>query len=287
MDVNRTELELVDWIKKPRPGAEGTLNTCYNALDRHVVHGRGDDLALVHVGALVDTRQVWTYARLLERVAAFAGALRALGVRYGGRVLVSLPATPEAVVSMLACARLGAVHVVVPQALGGEELASRIDGERPDVVVTGGWGTEASRVTERKEALDEALGLAAHPPHTVVVRQSPRAPVPLVEPRDVDWDLALAAGAGEPAECMKVRADDPLYVVHEPAADGTPTRTVRRNGEHALAMAAVLRGVEDQDESAVWQTDADLSTQEGHTYLVYAPLFNGATSVLLERGSQG
>ena len=258
----------VDWIRKPqRPGegesapdpwyAGATLNTCYNALDRHVVHGRGDDLALVHVDPATQSRVSYTFARLLEQVAAFAGALRGLGVEYGDPVVVCLPAVPEAVVAMLACARLGAVHAVLPDTLTDEELARVVDDVRPQVVI----------------------GRNAHRPASVVVTQRPGAP-PSPVPDDVEWDLALRAGGAEPAECVEVRATDPLFVLPGGSVDGHAGSIVRDNASHAVAMAAWRPDAEVGRGRRPWGSGPALSTEAGHACLVYGPLFNATAAVL-------
>jgi propionyl-CoA synthetase len=285
---------LVDWIKKPkrvldddRPPfyrwfPDATLNTCYNALDRHVVHGHGDRTALIYDSAVTGTQQSFSYADLLERVAAFAGALRALGVDRGDRVVIYMPMIPEAVVAMLACARLGAVHSVVFGGFAPNELAVRIDDARPKVVVAASCGIEPSRVVEYKPIIDRALERAAHQPDAVVVKQRPQARAPMVEPRDLDWDLLLEAGTREPAECVEVAATDPLYVLYTSGTTGRPKGIVRDNGGHAVAMAWSLPNVYDVHEGEVWWTASDVGWVVGHSYIVYAPLINGCTTVLFE-----
>src|SRR3954447_15253953 len=207
------QARLVDWIKKPsrvlddehppfyRWFPDATLNTCYNALDRHVVRGHGDRTGLVYDSAVTGTKQSFSYARLLERTAAVAGALRGFGVGKGDRVVIYMPMIPEAVIAMLACARLGAVHSVVFGGFAPNELAVRIDDARPKVVVAASCGIEPTRVVEYKPIIDRALERATHQPDAVVVKQRPQAQAAMVEPRDMDWDLVLKAGAGEPAAC--------------------------------------------------------------------------------------
>jgi len=288
------QADLVDWIRKPKrvldddrppfyrwfPGA--TLNTCYNALDRHVVHGHGDRTALIYDSAVTGTQQSFSYAELLEQVAAFAGALRGLGVDRGDRVVIYMPMIPQAVVAMLACARLGAVHSVVFGGFAPNELAVRIDDARPKVVVAASCGIEPSRVVEYKPIIDRALERAAHQPDAVVVKQRPQARATMVEPRDVDWDLLLEAGAREPAECVEVAATDPLYVLYTSGTTGRPKGIVRDNGGHAVAMAWSLPNVYDVHEGEVWWTASDVGWVVGHSYIVYAPLINGCTTVLFE-----
>jgi propionyl-CoA synthetase len=285
---------LVDWIKNPRRVLDddhppfyrwfpdATLNTCFNALDRHVVRGNGDRLALVHDSPVTGTRASFTYTELLEQTAAFAGALRGFGVEAGDRVVVYMPMIPEAVVAMLACARIGAVHSVVFGGFAPNELAVRIDDARPKVVLTASCGIEPSRVVAYKPIVDRALELAEHQPDAVVVKQRPQAEAEMRRPRDVDWDLALAAGRTDPAGCVEVRATDPLYVLYTSGTTGKPKGIVRDNGGHAVAMAWSLPNVFDVHAGQVWWTASDVGWVVGHSYIVYAPLITGATTVLYE-----
>ncbi len=285
---------LVDWIKKPsrvldddhppfyRWFPDATLNTCYNALDRHVVHGHGDRTALIYDSAVADAKQQFTYAQLLETVAAFAGGLRACGVQQGDRVVIYMPMIPEAVVAMLACARIGAVHSVVFGGFAPKELAVRIDDARPKVVVAASCGIEPTRVVEYKPIIDRALAMSEHQPEAVVLKQRPQAQAEMVEPRDVDWDVAIKAGMTEPAECVEVAATDPLYVLYTSGTTGKPKGVVRDNGGHAVAMAWSLPHVYDVHPGQVWWTASDVGWVVGHSYIVYAPLICGATTVLYE-----
>jgi propionyl-CoA synthetase len=288
------QAQLVSWIKKPRRilddnnppfyrwFPDATLNTCYNALDRHVVHGHGDRTALIYDSAVADTKASFTYAELLERTAAFAGALRNLGVEAGDRVVIYLPMIPEAVVAMLACARIGAVHSVVFGGFAPRELAVRIDDARPRVVVTASCGIEPSRVVEYKPIVDRALEMSEHSPDAVVVKQRPQVEATMTEPRDVDWDTAMKAGAEDPAESVEVKATDPLYVLYTSGTTGKPKGIVRDNGGHAVAMAWSMPNVYDVHAGQVWWTASDVGWVVGHSYIVYAPLITGATTVLYE-----
>ncbi|MEP7091704.1 MAG: AMP-binding protein, partial [Nocardioidaceae bacterium] len=261
---------LVDWIKKPkrildddhppfyRWFPDATLNTCYNALDRHVVHGHGERTALIYDSAVAHTQASYTYAQLLERTAAFAGALRAFGVQQGDRVVIYLPMIPEAVVAMLACARIGAVHSVVFGGFAPHELAVRIDDALPKVLVTASCGIESSRVVEYKPIVDRALEIADHQPDVVVVKQRPQAEAAMQEPRDVDWDVAVKAGSVEPASCVEVKATDPLYVLYTSGTTGKPKGIVRDNGGHAVAMAWSLPNIYDVHGGQVWWTASDV-----------------------------
>ena len=285
---------LVDWFKKPRQVLDdrhppfyrwfpdATLNTCYNALDRHVVHGRAEQPALVYDSPVTGTRRTITYAELLEEVAAFAGVLRGLGVDKGDRVIIYMPMIPETVVAMLACARIGAVHSVVFGGFAAHELAVRIDDARPRVVVAASCGVEPSRVVEYKPLVDRAVEMAEHQVGAVVVKQRPQSTAALVEGRDIDWDVALRAGRADPAPCVEVAATDPLYVLYTSGTTGRPKGIVRDNGGHAVAMAWSLRHVYDVHPGQVWWAASDVGWVVGHSYIVYAPLIAGATTVLYE-----
>jgi len=288
------QAKLVDWIRKPtrvldadRPPAgrwfpDATLNTCYNALDRHVVRGHGDRTALVYDSAVTGAKRRFSYAELLDLVATFAGALRGFGVTPGDRVVIYMPMVPEAVVAMLACARIGAVHSVVFGGFAAAELAARIDDARPVVVVSASCGIEPTRVVDYKPLLDRALELSEHQPAAVVVKQRPQSPATLVEGRDHDWELVMKAGRTAPAECVEVAATDPLYVLYTSGTTGRPKGIVRDNGGHAVAMAWSLPNVFDVHAGEVFWAASDVGWVVGHSYIVYAPLIGGATTVLYE-----
>ncbi|MGZ8736604.1 MAG: propionyl-CoA synthetase [Nocardioides sp.] len=288
------QARLVDWIKKPsrildadrapfyRWFPEATLNTCYNALDRHVAAGHAERTALVYDSPVTGTVQRFSYAELLEKVATFAGALRGFGVEKGDRVVIYMPMIAEAVIAMLACARIGAVHSVVFGGFAPHELAIRIDDARPKVVVSASCGIEPSRVVEYKPMLDRALDLAEHKPDVCVVKQRPQSEATMVEGRDVDWNLAMKAGRTAMAECVEVAATDPLYVLYTSGTTGKPKGIVRDNGGHAVAMAWSLPHIYDVHPGQVWWAASDVGWVVGHSYIVYAPLISGATTVLYE-----
>ncbi|GLW04891.1 propionyl-CoA synthetase [Microtetraspora sp. NBRC 13810] len=259
------------------PGSE--LNTCYNALDRHVEAGNGERPALVYDSPVAGVRATFTYARLLDLTARFAGVLESLGVERGDRVVIYMPMVPEAVVAMLACARLGAVHSVVFGGFAPKELAVRIDDARPKVVVSASCGIEPSRVVPYKPMLDAALDLAGHQPSRCVVLQREQAPAEL-GPRDLDWDEAMAAA--RPAGCVPVAATDPLYILYTSGTTGRPKGVVRDNGGHAVALLWSMKAIYGVEPGDVWWTASDVGWVVGHSYIVYAPLLLGATSVLYE-----
>ncbi len=260
------------------PDAE--LNTCFNAVDRHVAAGRGEQLALVHDSPVTGTVRRYTYAELRDEVARAAGALRALGVVRGDRVVVYLPMIPEAVITMLACARLGAIHSVVFGGFAAAELATRITDARPRVVVTASCGIEGAKVLPYKPLLDRALELAEHAPEHCLVVQRPQLVADLVPGRDLDWATALAAAA--PAGCVTVRATDPLYILYTSGTTGRPKGVVRDNGGHAVALRWSMPNVYGAQPGDVFWAASDVGWVVGHSYIVYAPLLTGCTTVLYE-----
>jgi propionyl-CoA synthetase len=259
---------------------DGELNTCENALDRHVAAGHGDRLALVYDSPVTGTKRTYTYGQLLDETAAFAGALAGLGVGKGDRVVIYLPMVPEAVVAMLACARLGAVHSVVFGGFAPHELAVRIDDARPKVVVSASCGIEVSRVIEYKPLLDRALELAEHAPDHLVVLQRPQAEATLEAPRDLDWHQLVASA--EPAECVPVAGSDPLYVLYTSGTTAKPKGVVRDNGGHAVALTWSMANIYGIGPGDVWWSASDVGWVVGHSYIVYAPLLVGATTILYE-----
>ncbi len=258
---------------------DGQLNTCYNALDRHVESGRGEQAALVHVSPVTGSQRTYTYAQLLDEVARFAGALAGLGVGKGDRVVLSMPMVPEAVIGMLACARLGAVHSVVFGGFAAEELAVRIDDAAPKVILSASCGIEPSRVVPYKPLLDHALELAHHTPAASVILQRPQLEAAM-GPRDHDW--AELAASSAPVGCTDVAGADPLYILYTSGTTGRPKGIVRDNAGHAVALAWSMANVYDIGPGDVWWAASDVGWVVGHSYIVYAPLIVGATSVLYE-----
>jgi propionyl-CoA synthetase len=260
--------------------AGGRLNTCHNALDRHVEGGRADQLALVYDSPLAGTIATYTYRELRDAVARFAGALAAQGVGRGDRVIVYMPMVPEAVIAMLACARLGAVHSVVFGGFAANELASRIEDARPKAVVSASCGIEPGRIVAYKPLLDAAIAQVEAKPERCIVLQRPMLEADLDAARDVDWDEALTGA--EQAGCVAVEATDPLYILYTSGTTGQPKGIVRDNGGHAVALEWTMKNVYDVEPGEVYWAASDIGWAVGHSYTVYGPLFHGCTSVLYE-----
>ena len=261
------------------PGGE--LNNCDNALDRHVDGGRGDQLALIYDSPVTGgTVQTYTYRQLRDRVAKFAGALRAQGVGKGDRVIVYMPMVPEAAIAMLACARLGAVHCVVFGGFAANELAVRIDDTQPKAIVAASCGIEINRVIPYKPLLDEAIAIATAKPDACFILQRPEEAASMIAGRDVDWAEAEAAAA--PVDCVPVAATDPLYIIHTSGTTGQPKGVLRDNGGHVVALNWSMENVYDTYPGEVFWAASDVGWVVGHSYIVYAPLFHGCTSVLYE-----
>jgi propionyl-CoA synthetase len=260
------------------PGA--SLNTCRNAVDRHVDGGRADQTALVYASPVTQTTRTYTYAELLDEVSRLAGALARLGVGKGDTVIVYMPMVPEAAFAMLACARLGAIHSVVFGGFAPHELAVRIDDAKPRVVLSASCGIEADRVIEYKPLLDRALELATHEPEHCVILQREQAAAELRAGPDLDWREATDGAA--PAECVPVAATDPLYILYTSGTTGMPKGVVRDNGGHAVALRFSLEAIYDTHPGEVFWAASDLGWAVGHSYIVYAPLLTGCTTILYE-----
>jgi propionyl-CoA synthetase len=259
---------------------DGVLNTCHNALDRHVEGGRADQPALIYDSAVTQTVRSYSYRELRDEVARCAGALRGLGVEKGDRVVIYMPMIPEAVVTMLACARLGAIHSVVFGGFAADELASRIEDSRAKLVVSASCGIEGSRVVAYKPLLDQALASVAQPPERCVILQRPQLEAELVAGRDVEWADAMAGA--QPADCVPVAATDPLYILYTSGTTGVPKGIVRDNGGHAVAMKYSMDAVYGVSPGEVFWAASDIGWVVGHSYIVYAPLLHGCTTVLYE-----
>jgi propionyl-CoA synthetase len=258
----------------------GVLNTAYNAVDRHVEAGRGDQAAIIYDSPVTSTVQTITYAELLDLTARFAGALRDLGVTKGDRVILYMPMIPQAIVAMLACARLGAVHSVVFGGFAPHELSTRINDSKPKAIVTASCGIEGSKVIKYKPLLDTAIEHSDHKPDHVVVFQRPQETATLVAPRDVDWETAASAAA--PADVVPVEATDPLYILYTSGTTGQPKGVVRDNGGHAVALKWTMSNMYDIKPGEVFWAASDVGWVVGHSYICYAPLLHGATTVVFE-----
>ncbi|WP_374224851.1 propionyl-CoA synthetase [Paenarthrobacter sp. DKR-5] len=261
---------------------DGELNTCFNALDRHVEAGRGEQAALEYDSAMLGVRKTYTYSRLLDEVARFAGVLRSQGVGKGDRVVIYMPMIPEAVIAMLATARLGAVHSVVFGGFAPAELAARIEDATPAVVVAASGGIEPSRRVEYLPAVAEALGLSDHEVTSVIVKSRDGFAAAAADygGQWLDWDEQMAGA--EPAAPVPVAATDPLYILYTSGTTGSPKGVVRDNGGYAVALTWSMKNIYDVGPGEVMWTASDVGWVVGHSYIVYAPLLAGATTVLYE-----
>ena len=260
--------------------AGGVTNTCYNALDLHVDSGRADQLALIHDSPVTNSITKYTYRELRDRVAAFAGVLRAQGIEYGDRVVIYMPMIPEAAMAMLACARIGAIHSVVFGGFAPRELATRIDDATPKAIVTASAGIEGQKVIPYKPLLDEAIDIAQHKVGRVVVLQRPQVEASIVDGRDVDWHAAHAGV--EPADCVPVKATDPCYILYTSGTTGIPKGVVRATGGHIVALKWSMKNIYGVEPGEVYWAASDVGWVVGHSYIVYGPLFHGCTTVMYE-----
>jgi len=260
--------------------AGARLNTCYNAVDRHVEAGRGDQPALIYDSPVTGTKLCLSYRELRDRVARTAGMLTGLGVGKGDRVVVYMPMVPEAVFAMLACARIGAVHSVVFGGFAAKELATRIDDAKPKAIMTASCGIEPGRIVEYKPLLDAAVELASHKHEICVVLNREQGPCALKPGQDRDWRELYEAA--EPAECVPVAATDPLYILYTSGTTGVPKGVVRDNGGHAVAMRWSMEKVYGVRPGEIFWAASDIGWVVGHSYIVYAPLITGCTTVLYE-----
>lgn len=282
----------IDWFKDPsitlsqdsngcwRWYEDGELNSCWLALDRHIEAGRGDALALIYDSPATQSVKRFTFNELRDRVATVAGGMAELGVGKGDRVVIYLPMIPEAVIAMLACARLGAVHSVVFGGFAPRELAMRIDDAQPTLLLTASCGIEFDKVIAYKPLVDEALRLASHKVKHVVVKQRNQCAASFEEPRDLDWDAWEEAA--EPADIVTVGAWDPLYILYTSGTTGRPKGVVRDNGGHAVALTYSMQTIYGVDAGDVFWAASDVGWVVGHSYIVYAPLFKGCTTILFE-----
>ena len=260
--------------------AGGMMNTCYNAVDRHVEAGRGDQIAIIHDSPVTQSQRKISYAELQDLVARFAGVLASLGVTKGDRVIVYMPMVPEAAIAMLACARIGAIHSVVFGGFSSRELATRIDDAKPKVMVAGSCGIEPNRVVHYKPLLDQAIEMTKHKPERCVILRRPQEPGTMIAGRDVDWEEAMAAA--QPHGCVSVAATDPLYILYTSGTTGIPKGVVRDNGGHAVAMTWSMKHLYAMQPGEVFWAASDVGWVVGHSYIVYAPLLYGCTTIVYE-----
>jgi propionyl-CoA synthetase len=279
---------MVDWERAPATGwtrgagwfADGVINTCYNAVDRHVLAGRGDQPAVIYESPVTGTRQTYSYAELLDNVTRTAGMLAALGVLKGDRVVIYMPMIPQTLFAMLACARIGAVHSVVFGGFAATEVAKRIDDAKPKLLLTASCGIEGQRIIPYKPLVDHALELAEHKVEHVALFQRPQAAAMMAAPRDVDWSTQLEAAA--PTACVFVAAADPLYILYTSGTTGTPKGVVRENGGHAVALAWSMANIYGAKPGETFWAASDFGWVVGHSYITYGPLIAGCTTVIFE-----
>jgi len=258
----------------------GRLNTCYNALDRHVETGRGKQAAIIYDSPVTGSGRTISYMELRDEVALFAGALVANDVGKGDRVIIYMPMVPETIVAILACARIGAVHSVVFGGFAANELATRINDAKPKAIVSASCGIEPTRIVAYKPLLDKAVELANHKPDVCIVLQRPQEKAELIKGRDIDWQTAV--DAANPHDCVIVDATDPLYILYTSGTTGEPKGIVRDNGGHAVALHWSMKNIYDVQPGEVYWAASDVGWIVGHSYIVYAPLLNGNTTVLYE-----
>jgi propionyl-CoA synthetase len=282
----------IDWFEPPRRAlddsrapiygwfADAQCNTCHNALDRHVERGHGDRTAIIYDSPITGAKASFTYAETLDRVARLAGALKAKGVSKGDRVVVYMPMVPEALIAMLACARLGAIHSVVFGGFAAPELAVRIDDAAPKAVIAASCGVEPGRVVAYKPMLDKAMEMCRRKPEFCVIFQREQAEASLIEGRDFEWE-AFLAGA-EPAACAPVGGMDPLYILYTSGTTGQPKGVVRTNAGYMVALAWTMRNIYAVEPGDVFWTASDVGWVVGHSYICYGPLIHGATTVVFE-----
>ena len=283
---------LIDWVSAPKVGLandaqgierwypDGTLNTCFNAIDRHVNAGRGEQVAIYYDSPVTDTKKAITYAELQHDVARFAGVLGGLGVSTGDRVVIYMPMVPEALVAMLACARIGAIHSVVFGGFAASELAVRLTDATPKVIVTATCGIEVAKVIPYMPIVNEAIEMAEHKPQSVVVLERPEAEFVSVEGRDYSWHALMQDAM--PLDCVPVSATHPLYILYTSGTTGKPKGVVRDNGGHAVAMTYSMQAVYDMKPGEVFWAASDVGWVVGHSYIVYAPLLFGCSTILYE-----
>ena len=256
------------------------MNTCYNALDLHIHNNRGDQLALIYDSPVTDTKKKYTYRQLRDRVAKVAGILTNKGVVKGDRVVIYMPMVPEAVIAMLACARIGAIHSVVFGGFAAHELATRIEDAKPRVVISASCGIEVSNIIPYKPILDEAIKQSSHKPTTCLIWQRPQYKANMLPWRDIDWESEEEKT--KPVDCVPVLATDPLYILYTSGTTGSPKGVIRSNGGHSVAMKWSMDNIYNAKSGDVFFAASDVGWVVGHSYIVYGPLMNGCTTIVYE-----
>jgi len=259
-------------------GAE--LNTCYNALDRHVINGLGDKPALIYDSPVTSTKQTYSFLEMRDRVAIIAGALSNMGISKGDRVVIYMPMIPETAMAMLACARIGAIHSVVFGGFAADQLANRINDAKPKVILSASCGIEVNKEIPYKNLLDAAIEQASFKPEHCLIFQRPQVRAEMIEGRDIDWQQACSNA--QPVDCVTVAATDPLYILYTSGTTGNPKGVVRDNGGHAVAMLWSMRNIYNMKAGDVFWSASDVGWVVGHSYIVYAPLLNATTTILYE-----
>ncbi|MEJ5217642.1 propionyl-CoA synthetase [Cognatishimia sp. D5M38] len=283
--------EAIDWVEAPKTGvtdkgngfyewfADAKVNTCWNALDRHVEAGRGDQAAIIYDSPMTGTKRSISYSDLRDEVAVFAGALAAQGIEKGDRVIIYMPMVPEALTAMLACARIGAIHSVVFGGFASNELAVRIDDATPKAIIAASCGLEPGRVVAYKPLLDGAIDMAAHKPEVCVILQRDQELAPMGD-RDVDW--REIASAADPIDCVPVEGTHPAYILYTSGTTGQPKGVMRPTAGHLVALNWTMKNIYDVDPGEVFWAASDVGWVVGHSYICYAPLIHGNTTIVFE-----
>ena len=287
-----TAADAIDWVRKPSKAlftdraplyewfSDSEVNTCYNAVDRHVLNGRGDQKAIIYDSPMTDTKYSITFSELLEKVAILAGALTNKGISKGDRVIIYMPMIPEGIISMLACARIGAIHSVVFGGFAANELAVRIDDAKPKAILAASCGLEPNRIVEYKPLIDQAIELASHKPTTVVVFQRAECKAELVDGRDHDWNVFQENA--EKAPCVPVKGSHPAYILYTSGTTGAPKGVVRPTAGHLVALNWTMKNFYNVDPGEVFWAASDIGWIVGHSYICYAPLIHGNTTLVFE-----
>jgi len=287
-----TAADAIDWVTKPSKAlfagraplyewfSDSEVNTCYNAVDRHVLNGRGDQKAIIYDSPMTGTKYSITFSELLEKVSVLAGALTNIGISKGDRVIIYMPMIPEGIISMLACARIGAIHSVVFGGFAANELAVRIDDAKPKAILAASCGLEPNRIVEYKPLIDQAIELASHKPQTVVIFQRAECRAELVDGRDHDWNVFQENA--EKAPCVPVKGSHPAYILYTSGTTGAPKGVVRPTAGHLVALNWTMKNFYNADPGEVFWAASDIGWIVGHSYICYAPLIHGNTTLVFE-----